>query len=100
MVLFSYLPASQQTAIQVISIGNFSFTSKIGHRKLAGALDRCFVLFENLQQCTPNVAWWEPNSQPNRLENNVSNYSATGARSRLGSSTSPINDGAPIILFQ
>ena len=73
------------------SIRNSSLISKVESRKLAGALDSCFVLFGTVQQCAPT----EPGGNRTRdltVRKPVSNRCATSARSRLEFSTSPIND--------
>ena len=70
---------------------NSSLISKVESRKLAGALDSCFVLFGTLQQCAPT----EPGGNRTRdltVRKPVSNRCAASARSRLEFSTSPIND--------
>ena len=80
----------------IFSIRNSSLISKVESRKLAGALDSCFVLFGTLQQCAPT----EPGGKRTRdltVRKPVSNRCATSARSRLEFSTSPINDIARII---
>ena len=73
------------------SIGNSSFNSKVESRKLAGALDSCFVLFGTLQRCAPT----EPGGNRTRdltVRKPVSNCCTIYASSRLGISTSSIND--------
>ena len=45
-----------------------SLASKVESRKLAGALDSCFILLGNPSAMRTNGVWWEPNSQPNSLE--------------------------------
>ena len=75
----------------IFSIRNPSIISKVESRKLAGALDSCFVLFGTLQQCEPT----EPDGNRNldlTVRKQVSNRCATSARSQLEFSTSPIND--------
>ena len=70
---------------------NSSLISKVESRKLAGALDSCFVLFGTLQQCAPT----DPGGNRTRdltVRKPVSNRCATSARSRLEFSTSPVND--------
>ena len=61
---------------------NSSQISKFESRKLAGALDSCFVLFGTLHQCAPT----EPGGNQTRdltVRKPVSNRCATGARFRF-----------------
>ena len=81
----------------MVAIFDSSLISKVESRKLAGALDSCFVLFGTLRQCAPT----QPGGNRIRdltVRKPVSNCCVTSARSRLEFSTSPIIDTARIIL--
>ena len=88
---FVYLYCKWWGIFLKFSIKISSLISKVESRKLAGALDSCFVLFGTLQQCTST----EPGGSRTHdltVRKPVSNHCATSARSQLELSTSPIND--------
>ena len=87
------LPVAQfnGTHLFEFSIRNSSLISKVKSRKLAGALDCCFVLFETLQQCAP----MEPGVNRTRdltVKKPVSNCCATSVPASFRLSALLIND--------